>query len=552
MPGSKTTNGETFSSSGSRFEKHCRAFVDYWAEILTRHPYVFLVLVSLAYFLITIYRAQRKLFWFDELFTFYIARLPDLGSIWAACKSGADFNPPLLYLLTRWSQAVFGAAELGTRMPQIVGFWLFCLCLYRLVSVRGGVLAGFIALLFPLTTGGYWYAYEARSYGLVLGFFGLALICWQALAQGSAHRTLMLAGLTASLTCAALCHAYAFLLLVPLGLGELARTILRRRFDSLAWCALLLPLAVLIAILAPLLRAIRAAHIPPALPSPGNTIWSGWDLSLAPHFALAVVLLLAAQSLWVAVSSTGTRNQSATNGSLAAHEIVALGALLGTPLFVFIATRAAGVPSFGRYSLIAMAGFACLLGAACTQARATGLAVVLISLLFCAGAFWQFYRGSFVVEPSTRLKVATRDAGDAFSFKWLTASAPGDEPIVLADDLEFASMFHYAPAPIRSRFVFLVPDVNGEGYSRLQSCCGAPGIVMSTAAFLAAHRSFFVYGTLNRLASQAVKFRRKGGQITIADCHKGRCLCRAVFLPAQSGVTEDPAVTNTHLTHEQL
>ncbi len=362
MPGSKAANGDTSSSSGSRFEEHFRAFVDYWAEMLTRHRYVFLVLVSLAYFAITLYRAQRKLFWFDELFTFYIARLPDLGSIWAACKSGADFNPPLLYLLTRWSQAVFGAAELGTRMPQVVGFWLFCLCLYRFVSVRSGALGGFVALLFPLTTGGYWYAYEARSYGLVLGFFGLALICWQALADGAAHRPVMLAGLTASLTCAALCHAYAFLLFVPFGLGELARTILRRRFDFLAWCALLVPLAVLVATVLPLLQAIKAAHIPRALPSPGNTIWSSWDLSFAPHFALGVVLVLAAQSLWQRTSPALPRNHSTSSRPFAAHEIVALGALLGTPVFAFIATRVAGVPSFGRYSLIAMAGLACLVG----------------------------------------------------------------------------------------------------------------------------------------------------------------------------------------------
>ena len=432
------------------------------------------------------------------------------------------------------------------------GFWLFCLCLYRFVSVRSGALGGFVALLFPLTTGGYWYAYEARSYGLVLGFFGLALICWQALADGAAHRPVMLAGLTASLTCAALCHAYAFLLFVPFGLGELARTILRRRFDFLAWCALLVPLAVLVATVLPLLQAIKAAHIPRALPSPGNTIWSSWDLSFAPHFALAVLLVLAAQSLWPATSPPSTRNGPAAKKSFATHEFVALGALLGTPVFAFIATRVAGVPSFGRYSLIAMAGVACLLGATCARSRATGLAVILISLVFSASAFWQFSRGNSVSEPSTNLRVGTRSALGSFAFEWLTASAPGNEPIVLADDLEFAPMFYYAPASIRSRFVFLVPDMNGEGYSRLQRCCGAPGTVMSGAAFLAAHRSFFVYGTLNRLASQTAKLRRKGGQITIEDCHKGRCLCRAVFLPVQSGVTEDPAVTNAHLTHEQL
>jgi hypothetical protein len=99
---------------------------------------------------------MRRPFWFDEIFTLYISRLPDLGSIWSACTHGVDFNPPLLYLLTRWSQAVFGANELGARIPQVVGYWVFCLCLYRFVSMRTNALAGFIALscqLPPAVTG---------------------------------------------------------------------------------------------------------------------------------------------------------------------------------------------------------------------------------------------------------------------------------------------------------------------------------------------------------------------------------------------------------------
>jgi hypothetical protein len=217
---------------------------DSLVRVLTLHQYAFLLLASLGYFAITFYRAPRRLFWFDEIFTLYIARLPDLASIWSACIHGVDFYPAMLYLLTHWSQAAFGANELGARIPQVVGFWVFCQCLYRFVSIRTNALAGFIALLWPITTPGYWYAYEARSYGLVLGFFGLALISWQAATdqahsecvvrvneqahsecvvrvkeKRSSRRSIPLAGLAVSLIGAALCHGYTFLFFVPFGVG---------------------------------------------------------------------------------------------------------------------------------------------------------------------------------------------------------------------------------------------------------------------------------------------------------------------------------------------
>ena len=135
---------------------------------------------SILYLLATCYRASRKLFWFDELFTVYISRLPDLASVWNALKEGADFNPPLFYALTKFFESLDGEGPIATRLPAILGFWIFCLCLFRFVSIRTSVLAGLISMLFPLVTTAYFYAYEARAHGVVLGFCGIALICWQA------------------------------------------------------------------------------------------------------------------------------------------------------------------------------------------------------------------------------------------------------------------------------------------------------------------------------------------------------------------------------------
>jgi hypothetical protein len=504
-----------------------RLIGDYLEGTLALHPYAFLALASLLYFSITVYRAHRKLFWFDELFTFYITQLPDLGSIWTACRHGADFNPPLLYLLTGWSQVLFGATELGTRIPQILGFWIFCLCLYRFVSIRAGAVAGFIALLFPLTTGGYWYAYEARAYGLVLGFFGLALICWQAASDWKSRHWAPLAGLAASLTAAALCHCFAFLLFIPLGLGELTRVVLRRRIDPWMWCALLLPAVVSAVTVVPLLQATNSTKVHNAIRIVPEAVLNSWYLSFEPHFALAVVVLLLAQVVWLRDSPfLRTQKSPGADRPFAGHEIATLAGTLCTPAVALISARIAGAPYYGRYSLIVMAGFACLVGAACTRSRIIGLSVLSISLLFITGEFAWFYHGNSVTEPTTDLRIGTRPAPVSFSFESIGKSAPGSDPIVLMDDLEFAAMFHYAPPSIRSRFVFLIPQINGEGYLRLQRCCGAPGTISLQAPFLATHRTFFVYGRQDRLASETMTFRSMGGQITVQICEAEHCLFR--------------------------
>src|ERR1039458_10781398 len=199
----------------ARWGRDISASADRIADGLRRRKYVVLFLFSVLYLLATCFRASRKLFWFDELFTLYISRLPDMASVWNALKQGVDFNPPLFYGLTRLSESLFGEGHIATRLPEILGFWIFCLCLFRFVSSRTSVLAGLIAMVFPLVTTAYFYAYEARSYGVVLGFAGMALICWQAATRLRRSNWWAL-GLFLALLCAILTQTYAILLLVPL------------------------------------------------------------------------------------------------------------------------------------------------------------------------------------------------------------------------------------------------------------------------------------------------------------------------------------------------
>jgi hypothetical protein len=75
--------------------------LDHFAEALTeqleKRKLWLLCGVSILYLVVTCLSASRKLMWFDELFTYYIATLPQVADIWSALLAGEP-NPPLLYL----------------------------------------------------------------------------------------------------------------------------------------------------------------------------------------------------------------------------------------------------------------------------------------------------------------------------------------------------------------------------------------------------------------------------------------------------------------------
>ena len=231
-------------------------FADFFRTQCEQKKYWFLSGFSALYMIITCLLASRRLLWNDELFTLYTSRLPSFSDIWNALLTGADQIPPFFHLITRASLFLFGINELSVRLPSILGFWLMCICLFHFVSKRSSALYGFAAMLFPLTTIAFDYAYEARPSALVLGFGGLALVCWQSAATGR-YRVLSLCGLAISLAAALSIHYYAVLLFFPLALGEIVRTLSRRRVDIAIWVAFGIAMCVLFLFL-PLIERSRA------------------------------------------------------------------------------------------------------------------------------------------------------------------------------------------------------------------------------------------------------------------------------------------------------
>src|SRR5204863_4848835 len=130
---------------------------------------------------------------------------------------------------------------------------LMTICVFAFVARRASPLYGLVAALFPIATSAYGYAYEARAYGLVLGFTASALLCWQVAAEGGHRRLLAAVGTGASLIGAVATHYYAVLVVIPLAAGELVRWRQRDRVDWLTAGAIGLAFAPLVAF-GPLIR----------------------------------------------------------------------------------------------------------------------------------------------------------------------------------------------------------------------------------------------------------------------------------------------------------
>ena len=65
------------------------------------------------------------------------------------------------------------------RLSAIIeGFWVLCVCLYEIVRWLTVPMWGVVAMLFPLSTHIYYYASEARGYGLEMGFAAMAVLAW--------------------------------------------------------------------------------------------------------------------------------------------------------------------------------------------------------------------------------------------------------------------------------------------------------------------------------------------------------------------------------------
>lgn len=403
--------------------------------------------VSLLYLSVTCVLAQYKLFWNDELFTVYISRLPMLSDIWAILATGVEQLPPTFHVLTRGVVHLFGEQHLTVRLPAILGVGATGVCLFVIVSRRTSTAYGLIAMLLPLVTQAYSYAYEARPYGLVLAFAAGSMLCWQSAAEGH-RRVLSLAGLTATLAAALASHYYAVLVFVPLAAAELARSLGRRRLDLAIWLAFCLATIPLWAFL-PLIQAGRKLT---------TTFWAKprWRdmigfyhnvLSPAAVPFLAIILILAIYA--IVRSSAATERKLTTVAPPPRHEVVAAIGYLAIPGIAVVLAKFVTGAFTDRYALPAVLGLALILpwGAYHLLDRRATMGVVLALLL---GSWFVVFVG---IEPALQLRLDR--ANHHAVYRFFQKAAPGDVSVVISSPHAFFQLTYYAPLELGSRFVYL-------------------------------------------------------------------------------------------------
>ena len=141
-------------------------------------PIVTAALLAGFYFATSLYIAAHRVFWFDELFTIHIARLPSLSTIWTALGNGVDALPPTYYMLVRVFDSLFGPGDVAARVPSAiaiaVGLLVIFDCARRLTDGVHGLIALSVATCSFLP----YYGYEARSYAIYFMLAALAFWVW--------------------------------------------------------------------------------------------------------------------------------------------------------------------------------------------------------------------------------------------------------------------------------------------------------------------------------------------------------------------------------------
>ena len=467
-------------------------FTEKVARVLERHPLCLLAAFTLVYFATACSLAERKLLWHDEIFTVRIARQPTLGEMWGALGSGMDANPPLNYLATRAACAVLGDNPVAYRLPAVAGFWLFCVCLFLFVARRCGRVFGCLAVLFALATDAHHtFAYEARPYGLMLGWAGLALFCWQRAGE-SGDRRPALAGLALSLAAALATHYYSVLLFVPLGLGELARSWQRGRIDRPVWACFGIGLLALAAVL-PLAWKARAVL--------GTGFWARPTLEKLATFykellGVDVLACVGVLLFLAAYPRPKGRSEDATGAEPAAvppEEIAVVVALAALPFFAFALGRLVTGAFAHRYALAAVAGLAAAFAYA-TRRHARNCPALAVSVGGILLAWW-------LATDAVRLReMDGKRAEFAAACERLAVQAERAGVLAVSDPIAYLQYAYYAPG-LRPRLVYLCSPRLALRYKGSNTTDLALLIlsrwsdlnVADCEEFVAAHRTFTVH-----------------------------------------------------------
>lgn len=438
-----------------------------------------------------LYRAAEKHLWFDELFTYIVARQAPADQ-WTALEKGIDAMPPPFYLISAAGFQAGPRPEIGLRMMPLAGCVVMQVALFVLVRRKAGALAGLFAALIPAVTTARIYYIEARPYGLVLGFVALALVFWPRLDRKPAA-----AGFAAALLLAVFCHYYAVFAVFSFAAAEGVRTVMRKEIRWTAWLSFA-GTALPFVICWHLIARFRELYGPAfwAKPTLRETLTS-FDLLLnLPHaFGLSLVALLAAAA-FVAIYKAWRMNDPVWTEMT--DELLAGLFLLAVPLFGLALAKATAGAYTHRYVLPAILGVSVSGGLLAAQWRRTGQMAAATFLLLIvvrqeAGPMLRLVTGGVpdvAVPPGLKLVTETLDS-----------ELDKRVPIVISSGLAYMPIAHYAPPDYGSRIAALadpgsaIRTIQTDTVDRalLVARDHLPARIFEPQSFLSKYPRFYVY-----------------------------------------------------------
>jgi hypothetical protein len=398
----------------------------------------------------------QKHFWYDEISTITVASQPTWHRFVQAMP--ADANPPVSALLTRLSMHLFGITIIGVRLPPLVGFVSALIGVFIFVRREAGAVLALLAVTLVMAQPAWTYSFEARPYGLILGFLMLGMVSWQSATRAEdAHsprrRTLALAGVAASVAGCILTHHLGVVDIgVPLLFGEGVRLYTRRRFDWPLMVTAVISAVCSLAVTVPMMHktnALLLAHLPAVtihrfaayISLARTSLHAVLDVGLIGF--LACIWILAVSPKFLRLSNVESKRETGRVGARIAPHIFAasVGLTLLIP-FTFLLMATQGGWYFSRYGIGSILGIAILSSLVLSrQGRQSRLlTVVLLTYLACCflGAFLVSARHSGY-DPLGRLVYENKT----------------DLPVVISDPLLYPEIWWYAPAEMKDRLVYL-------------------------------------------------------------------------------------------------
>lgn len=442
-----------------------------------------------------IWEADRQM-GFDELFTYYIARLGSWTDMISAVP--ADGNPPLYYLLAHACLQFVGPPELAIRLPSIAAFLVTLLCIYAFVRRHCDAISALFATFAMSTAFIRFFGSEARPYALMLAFTALSLVCWQAAVERRSGRLPALAGMAAAIAGAIASHHYGvFHVGIPLAFGEATRLVQRRRFDWPVYAGGIVGASTL-AFTLPLIRQTGHAFLDLVSQSPTFAFKPSLaGLGTYTHmvdrwFFVAFVMLIALA--WVAPP----RSENPPGPPVPAHEVAAaIGAALLLPILLGVTWVTTGYFK-PRYVIGTSIGIAILLGHAVYAAGRHGrhgaiaalLTMVLMTTIWSGARVVRGINGT--VMPFDVMTGAT--AGSVLT------SLPDDRPLVVGSPSVWMRTWWYAQPELRKRLHYLLDPAYaaraGNPLGELSISANraiVPSPLDAFETFTREHRSFLLY-----------------------------------------------------------